>query len=59
MLHLLLLNSDCMRSEVNVLGEVVQRGTFSINTEGSIFVAEIFLQQSFGRTQQPVIPKRG
>ena len=53
--HLLLLNSDWTWSKVNVLGKVIQRGAFAINTKRTIFVTKVFLQKSFSGPQQPEI----
>ena len=58
MFHLLLLNSDGMRSEMNILREVVQCGTFAVKLKGAILVTKIFFQQGLSRAQQPEMSKR-
>ena len=38
---------------MNILGEVIQGGAFSINAQRSILITKVLFQQSFGRAQQP------
>lgn len=51
--HLLLLDCDRVGRKMNVLGEVIQCGAFSINAQRSILIAKVLFQESFGRAQQP------
>ena len=51
--HLLLLDCDRVGRKMNVLGEVIQGGAFSINAQRSILITKVLFQQSFGRAQQP------
>jgi len=51
--YLLLLDCDRVGSKMNVLGEVIQGGAFSIDAQRSILITKVLLQKSFSRAKQP------